>query len=450
MYLQEILEVAIGLVFAWLVLSIAAMQIQEWWNSIFEIRAKTLEDRIATLLANPDLKEEFYKHPLVQSLYTRSVFTAKERKPAYIPAQQFSKVLFDLLRTAGTEESFVRTYLQTFKGKFEQQASKLKEEGSAASEMFESVLTLVTEALKTPAGSNSAQKALQAARAKASELSEKYPAFQELAIQAVSNAETYLSEISQLTPSASTAANSIQKGVVALSVLSPSLKQTLETLIFGLEEKIKQGEQGIYEARKNVEEWFNASMERLSGLFKRRAEISAFIIGLFLAILINVDAIQISTLLWREPTIRQALIANADKFVAANAESPTGGASPSQAVAEFKKQFAGLDIPIGWTLEAVDTTTQICAFEPKDLSTQTFGFYIHNKFLLRILQIQPGCYRPLGTEASTSGWGWLTLKMAGIFISALATVQGAPFWFDVLKKLVNVRGSGTNPTEEKK
>ncbi len=450
MYLQEILEVAIGLVFAWLVLSVAAMQIQEWWNSLFEVRARTLEDRIATLLANPDLKEDFYNHPLVQTLYTRSVFTARERRPAYIPAQQFSKVVFDILRTAGTEESFIQRYIRAFKGEFEQQASKLKEGDSAAAEMFESLLTLATEAVKTPAGSEAAKKALQAARAKANELTENYPAFQELADQVVSNVETYVSEISKLTPSASAAANSLKKGVVALSIISPQLKQTLDALIFGLEEKIDQGERGIAEARKNVEEWFDASMERLSGLFKRRAEISAFIIGLILAIVINVDAIQISTLLWREPTIRQALIANADKFVATNSEIATEGASPSQAVSEFKKQFAGLDIPIGWTLEAVDTTTQTCAFEPTDLSTQTFGIYIQNKLLVRILQIQPGCYRPLGTEANTSGWGWLALKVTGILISALATVQGAPFWFDILKKLVNVRGSGTNPTEEKK
>ncbi|MGQ9832607.1 MAG: hypothetical protein ACUVRJ_02215 [Candidatus Villigracilaceae bacterium] len=453
MYLQEILEVAIGLVFAWLILSIATMQIQEWWNTIFEVRAKTLEERIATLLASPYLKEDFYNHPIIQSLYTRAVFLSnKERKPAYIPAQQFSKVLFDILRTAGTEESLTQKYIHTFKREFERQASGLKDQRQAAAEMFDSVLDLAAETLKTRTASETAQKALQQARLKANELTEMYPVLQELAEQAVSGIETYLAEISNLTPSASTATDSLKKGVAALSVLSPGLKHTLNTLIFGLEEKIERGEEGIFDARKNIEEWFNASMERLGGLFKRRAEVWAFFFGLLFAMLINVDAIQISTLLWREPTIRQALVANAEKFVAANPEGTDTpeGASPSQAVAEFKKQFAALTVPIGWNLEKVDDTTQACVFEPADPATQTFGIKIRSKFILRILQLQPGCYRPVETEPTTSGWGWLGLKIVGFFISALATVQGAPFWFDILKKLVNVRGSGLNPAEDQR
>jgi hypothetical protein len=39
-------------------------------------------------------------------------------------------------------------------------------------------------------------------------------------------------------------------------------------------------------------------------------------------------------------------------------------------------------------------------------------------------------------------------KLAGIFITALAAMQGAPFWFDLLKRLVNLRGTGANPAEK--
>jgi ribosomal protein L18E len=40
------------------------------------------------------------------------------------------------------------------------------------------------------------------------------------------------------------------------------------------------------------------------------------------------------------------------------------------------------------------------------------------------------------------------LKLIGIFITALATRQGAPFWFDILKRIVNLRGTGANPAEK--
>src|SRR6266508_1095891 len=42
----------------------------------------------------------------------------------------------------------------------------------------------------------------------------------------------------------------------------------------------------------------------------------------------------------------------------------------------------------------------------------------------------------------------ILLKLAGIFITALAARQGAPFWFDILKRVVNLRGTGANPAEK--
>jgi hypothetical protein len=36
----------------------------------------------------------------------------------------------------------------------------------------------------------------------------------------------------------------------------------------------------------------------------------------------------------------------------------------------------------------------------------------------------------------------------GLLMTGLAATQGAPFWFDILGKLVNVRGTGANPAEK--
>jgi len=40
---------------------------------------------------------------------------------------------------------------------------------------------------------------------------------------------------------------------------------------------------------------------------------------------------------------------------------------------------------------------------------------------------------------------WLRAKFTGLLISILAVSMGAPFWFDVLNKLVNVRLVGKRP-----
>ena len=63
--LEAILEVAIGMIFMWLVLSIATMSIQEWIATYLKWRAKDLETAVQRLLGNAVWAEKLYEHPLV-------------------------------------------------------------------------------------------------------------------------------------------------------------------------------------------------------------------------------------------------------------------------------------------------------------------------------------------------------------------------------------------------
>jgi hypothetical protein len=67
--------------------------------------------------------------------------------------------------------------------------------------------------------------------------------------------------------------------------------------------------------RENVEIWFNDGMDRVSGWYKRRVAFHQAWIALGLAIVMNIDALQITRTLWREPVLRQALVANAEAAV---------------------------------------------------------------------------------------------------------------------------------------
>ena len=80
MYLQEILEVAIGLVFVWLVISVATMSLQEWFGNILNTRAKELEKAIAQMLSSPNMTSQFYEHPLIANLYKPSQKSRKKRR----------------------------------------------------------------------------------------------------------------------------------------------------------------------------------------------------------------------------------------------------------------------------------------------------------------------------------------------------------------------------------
>ncbi|HEX5170601.1 MAG TPA: hypothetical protein VFW11_15600, partial [Cyclobacteriaceae bacterium] len=45
--------------------------------------------------------------------------------------------------------------------------------------------------------------------------------------------------------------------------------------------------------------------------------------------------------------------------------------------------------------------------------------------------------------------GWIGTKLLGWIISAYAITIGAPFWFDMLKKVIQIRNAGVKPEEKK-
>ncbi len=98
MYLDAILEVVIGLVFTWLVLSIASMQVQEWISSRFNWRGQFLEDSIKNMLQGEKLVNEFFNHPMIASL------SSPGRKPSYIPSNRFAQIVNEVYSKKSDEE----------------------------------------------------------------------------------------------------------------------------------------------------------------------------------------------------------------------------------------------------------------------------------------------------------------------------------------------------------
>jgi hypothetical protein len=89
-----------------------------------------------------------------------------------------------------------------------------------------------------------------------------------------------------------------------------------------------------------------------------------------------------------------------------------------------------MSLPVGWSTSA-PSEGQSCGWIPgRNLRP---GIWSNNQ--CKILANLP---------AMNDGWGWL-LKVLGVLISGAAAAQGAPFWFDMLKRLINIRGSGPAP-----
>jgi len=187
-------------------------------------------------------------------------------------------------------------------------------------------------------------------------------------------------------------------------------------------------------------------MDRLSGWYKRRAQAMAFIIGLSIAVLMNVDSIQLATQLWRDPSVREALTAQAEALVNQN---PDGFPNPDAGqLLSLQIQISQLNIPVGWigtplpadsngAVLVGDGNQKLCTTDPQS-SVELFGFHVGDQ-----------CYPVINAPQFTDLPGWL-LKFVGLLVTATAAAQGAPFWFDILKNLINVRSSGASPADEAK
>lgn len=446
MYLQEILEVAVGLIFMWLVLSIAAMTILEWIGNALAWRANALEESIREMLNSGELTKKLYEHPLIASLYQSAKKAGKKpHLPSYIPATKFASALFDIVTQAGTEASPLKNLTSQIDDQLA--AVQSPEQRKLAKEDWATIL----ETAKQVAASGVGQAAVDSLRVQVQAYGDKYPEIQPTLDLAMPQVDAFYQKFLEQqkvavasSPSTDLEMRQFRLGLLVIEGIAPKFKDTIAALLRNAEVYILQGEQAVAEIRVSIETWFNDAMDRLSGSYKRKAQLASFIIGFVLALILNVDSINVATSLWREPTLRQAIIAQAQSYAQQNQQLPaqttTGSSTPGplQTIPELQQQLQALNIPFGWTTAVIDTGGKQCTLFPFK-GNQIWGIASQND------QGVPICKRVNNFPVDLSGW---LGKLLGFIITSAATAQGAPFWFDILKKLINVRSSGPNPAEQ--
>ena len=172
-----------------------------------------------------------------------------------------------------------------------------------------------------------------------------------------------------------------------MATLPEPLQRTLTTLL-------EESQHDVERLKTQIEIWFNNGMDRASGWYKRKTQWIQFFLGLSLVILLNIDSVHIGrTLLAVNSPLRASLVESAKSFVA----QPGGTNRPIKDVVEA---ISTVSLPIGWS-----------EFPKPDQ---------------------------------------LPIVLLGWLITAFAVSLGAPFWFDLLNKFVNVRASGKAPEEQPK
>ncbi|HYQ40537.1 MAG TPA: hypothetical protein VER11_01170 [Polyangiaceae bacterium] len=221
-----------------------------------------------------------------------------------------------------------------------------------------------------------------------------------------------------------TSATELLKGAYSSieSVNDPDLKRVLSLFVEKATATGEQLEKQLDRIRDGVEEWFNDRMARASGWYKRRAQIASIIIAGIVVVVFNADTIHVATRLWKDRALRDSVVATAAAFKPA--EGAAGSSGAQEQLEKLKAQSDAIlnaGFPIGWTWVGSSLCARLA--EPDPASTAAF---------------------PSTTEAQCwdASAGDRALLVIGWLITALACCLGANFWFDVLGKALQLRGSG--------
>lgn len=437
--LTAVLNVALGLSFAWLIVSLAAMFFVEWLVSRWRWRSSMLETMINTMLGDPSLTDQLYNHPLIRSLYSGEMGA---RKPSYIPAKQFTLALLDMIKLIWTDASLYQQQIYALRFELHRLPHRRRK---AALARLSSILTMTRRILVSNGLDGVRNLPTDALEDALNSFVQSFPEMEEPVQQSFRNVHKLKAQIEYLLNGTRKTLNDppgeldeLKLGIAALSVLQPRLKQTLSALMSDVNAYARLGENALARLHTNVEAWYNNSMDRLNGAYKRRTYVLALVMGLFLAVLSNTDSIALANQLWKEPRMRDALAQQAQMVVLQN---PAGVESltPETLLNDWQTQIELTSLPVGWVGApidgaALDMVGGRCTLEPV-MPQDMFGVRMGSR-----------CYPLVNTPYREDSLAW-ALKGLGLLLTALAAAQGAPFWFDVLKKIVNVRLAGPSPVD---
>lgn len=159
-----------------------------------------------------------------------------------------------------------------------------------------------------------------------------------------------------------------------------------------------QGGNDIAAFRSALESHFDRVMERASGWFKRHQQNWSIGIAALLVCFANADTFELATRLHASPELRQKVLMQAQQV--SPPPDRSGGALEEEAdeATRALRQLEAVGLKFGW-------------------------------------------------DRAPQGMEWI-LKILGLMVTTLAVSLGAPFWFDVLQRIMKLRMAGVAPAEK--
>ncbi len=204
-----------------------------------------------------------------------------------------------------------------------------------------------------------------------------------------------------------------------------------------------------------IETWFNNYMDRVSGWYRKKTSVTVGVIAALLVLLFNFDALFLIQNIYTDSTLRNTLVASAENTVNHPDEI---NAIIRQSV---NKQMAVIDSIYQAKIKTADTATQrkLTAQwqEERSKTADSARGSAQQKISDQVTAIN-ALNLPIGWKFDDQGFHlpptfftkerpWWSI-LVGWTLAAILISFGAPFWFNLLIKLVPLRKTGVKPTAE--
>lgn len=413
--MAAIIEVVIGIIFVYILLSILVTEINTLISNAFRLRAQNLRDALDKIIDDPVMRAKIYTHPLIQLVEERTVLPTQR-----ISDEDAQKIADGAIAAVDWIDSntFVDVVLNNIKVESDQQlfGALLNVIDGMPSGPERRGLRLVVNRIVT---SGEGMDTLHDAIANVDQES-----FRNALYDTLDQIEDEITQLG-LEP------NSIVSVLAGIRQIdNPYFRNALTTIMSTAET--------LDEAKYNIQTWFDNSMSRASSTFASKMKSLSIAVALVIALMANVDSLHIARTLWEDPVLRAQLSAIATESVQsgelaaaideanqANAEAGNAEAGTEEVVDDIAESAAAvgqtideineLRLPIGWLLIDVSDTAE-------DSPHRSNPNNLWNYF--------PG--------NNPDGWlGLLFAKILGLAVTVISASQGAPFWFNILNKIIS-------------
>lgn len=199
---------------------------------------------------------------------------------------------------------------------------------------------------------------------------------------------------------------------------TPLLSQGLKSVFL---QYVSEASGNLQQVKDKIGKWFDEAQERLIGSYKRNLQIWIFLISLILVGVTNADTIKLASYLYTNPDASEAIAYKASLFI------------QDSTIASIISNF---DTTLIDSLAMLEQTKIVDKIDKNVNTIRELKEELDN------LEI------PIGwrTENFKSFKGGdIVKKIGGLLLTVFAVSLGAPFWFDILSKLANLRSSGEKP-----